>query len=115
MSLIGFGKAIKIAREKRNITQQALAEVVGVDNSYISHIENGTLKVAPSTEIIKRLAGALGLSWGKLAIAARKIDTKALKEAAQRSTIVAHLLQRVSTQELTAGQLERINSILEEE
>lgn len=115
MALVGFGKAIKLAREKRSITQEALAEVVGVHHSYISHMENGTLKLAPSTAVIKRLAGALDLSWGQLVIAARKVDTKALRVAAERSTVVAHLLQRVATQELTAGQLERINSILEEE
>jgi transcriptional regulator with XRE-family HTH domain len=36
-----FGKFIKAAREKRDMYQSELAQIVGIRQSYISMIENG--------------------------------------------------------------------------
>ncbi len=52
-----FGGRLRAVRQKRGITQQALAEVAGMSLTYISNMEHG-LKV-PSLTTILRLAVAL--------------------------------------------------------
>lgn len=36
-----FGKNVKIERIKKDLTQEKLAEIMGVDQNYVSRIENG--------------------------------------------------------------------------
>ena len=52
-----FGGRLRAIRQKRGMTQQALAEVAGMSLTYISNMEHG-LKV-PSLTTILRLAVAL--------------------------------------------------------
>ena len=40
-----IGKRIKLARIKAEVTQERLAELLGVDPSYISRLENGTKNI----------------------------------------------------------------------
>lgn len=52
-----FGRRLREIRQKRGVTQQALADVAGMSLTYISNMEHG-LKV-PSLTTILRLAVAL--------------------------------------------------------
>jgi transcriptional regulator with XRE-family HTH domain len=52
-----LGKNIKRARKKTQLSQDQLAEKVGVHVSYISRIERGV--VNPSIEVIGNIAKAL--------------------------------------------------------
>jgi transcriptional regulator with XRE-family HTH domain len=52
-----LGKRIKLAREKKNLTQEQLAEIVGVSNNYISNIERKYSK--PSLETLIKICNAL--------------------------------------------------------
>lgn len=52
-----IGRNIKKARKKIKLTQNELAENVGVHVSYISRIERGV--VNPSIEVISNIAKAL--------------------------------------------------------
>ena len=55
---IALGERIKVLREKSGLTQQELAEIVGVESpSYISKIEHGL--TSPSYELLTRIAKAL--------------------------------------------------------
>jgi transcriptional regulator with XRE-family HTH domain len=56
-----FGELLREARKQAKLTQQELAEKVGVDDSYISKIETGTFQ-PPSREVVVALADALGIS-----------------------------------------------------
>jgi len=49
-----------LMREKANLTQQALAERVGVTRQMISAIENGA---SPSVGTAKKIAKALDFNW----------------------------------------------------
>lgn len=61
----GLGKAIKAARERKGITQPALASAVGVTPIMISRYERGKYK--PRLEIlVDGLAPLLGLDADKL-------------------------------------------------
>jgi putative transcriptional regulator len=47
-------------RTARNLTQENVAELVGIDRSYYTKIENGT---TPSVRVAKRIASVLGFNW----------------------------------------------------
>ncbi len=51
----------KQAREKKLLTQQQLAELVGVDRTLISKIESGVS--TPSVATAKKIAAVLGFKW----------------------------------------------------
>jgi len=59
-----FAKRIKSLRKTRHLTQEQLAEYVGVDFRYISFIENA--KSFPSCTIIEKLAEALGVNYSDM-------------------------------------------------
>ena len=54
---------LKIKREKKRLTQQQLAELVGVDRTLISKIESGA--ATPSVTTAKKIAAVLGFHWIK--------------------------------------------------
>ena len=54
---------LKIKREKKRLTQQQLAELVGVDRTLISKIESGA--ATPSVTTAKKIAAVLGFHWTK--------------------------------------------------
>ncbi len=54
---------LKIQRKKRGLTQQQLAELVGVDRTLISKIESGA--ATPSVTTAKKIAAVLGFEWVK--------------------------------------------------
>ena len=54
------GQIVYDARKHEKMTQQALAEKVGVTKSYISRIEKGS--VEPSAGLFLRIIGCLGLN-----------------------------------------------------
>ena len=59
-----FGAAMKRWREKRGLTQDALAGLAGIASSYLSHIERG--EHVPSLTIILKLSFALDILPGDL-------------------------------------------------
>lgn len=52
---------LKITRKKKLLTQQQLAELVGVDRTLISKIESGV--ATPSVTTAKKIAAVLGFDW----------------------------------------------------
>jgi transcriptional regulator with XRE-family HTH domain len=54
---MNIGKGIRVIRAARNLSQKQLAEVSGLDSSYISLVEAG--KRAPKDEAIQAIAKAL--------------------------------------------------------
>lgn len=59
-----LGKRIKEMRTKQNLTQENLAEQVGVSTVYISHIEIGSSK--PSIETLVKICNVLNVSFDYL-------------------------------------------------
>ena len=55
-----FPVKLKALREKRRLTQAALAEMVGVTREYIARLETG--KHDPPLSRVEQLAKALGVS-----------------------------------------------------
>ncbi len=52
-----LGKRIKEIRKKRNLTQEKLAELAGIETPSLSNIENG--KNYPNNETLEKLSEAL--------------------------------------------------------
>ena len=54
-----IGEAIKVARKERNLTQEQLAELMGVKKAQVSRIERG---YNPTLNTITRAFSALGMA-----------------------------------------------------
>ncbi len=65
-----IGENILILRKKRNLTQEALAEAVGVTRQTVAKWENG--ESVPDLELAGKLADALDVSLDDLAEAPRE-------------------------------------------
>lgn len=59
-----LGSNLKVFRANKNITQSQLAELIGVDKSFVSNIENG--KTNPTLSTITSLAKVLGVTPAEL-------------------------------------------------
>ena len=59
-----FAENLKKIRKSRKLTQEQLAEMVGVDFRYISFIENA--RSFPSCELIEKLSNALNIDYADL-------------------------------------------------
>jgi transcriptional regulator with XRE-family HTH domain len=59
-----FGRAVRTLREKRGLSQEALAAKAGIHRTYVSSVELG--KVRLGLEVAKKLADALGLALSEV-------------------------------------------------
>jgi len=59
-----IGQRIKIARIKKDITQDQVAEITGLSNPHVSNVETGSTK--PSLPTIIKIANALSVSVDEL-------------------------------------------------
>jgi transcriptional regulator with XRE-family HTH domain len=55
-----LGTRVRQLRHERGLTLRAVAEAVGVDQTYLSKIENNKPGFAPGAETVRALASALG-------------------------------------------------------
>lgn len=70
----GFGKRIKDLRIKAGLNQRSLADMVGINFTYLSKIENGVMP-PPGEEVIIRLAGILNADIDELLTLAGKVPS----------------------------------------
>lgn len=59
-----FGKNLRKARRRNDLTQEKLAEILGVSVEFVSNMERGVN--APSFETIEKIAKAFDLSAAQL-------------------------------------------------
>lgn len=62
--LISLGKNVRQAREKKELTQEKLAEIAEIDPTYVSGIERGLRN--PGIKNVARIAKALGITTAEL-------------------------------------------------
>lgn len=71
-----LGAAIKAARSENKITQEQLAEMIGIVPSHVKQIEAGTR--SPSVEVLYKLAHKLNISVDDIFFPGRKDDQELL-------------------------------------
>jgi len=77
---MNYGKAIKVLRASRGLTQKQLSLKAELDTSYISLIENGHR--SPSLDRLEVIAGALGVPLYLLVLlASDKEELRGLSES----------------------------------
>ena len=59
-----IGMRVKACRERRKLTQAALAERAGISRTYLARLETG--KHDPTATVLEKLAKALGIKVGRL-------------------------------------------------
>ena len=62
--LRAFGFSLKKLREAKHLTQEELAEIAGIDRTYLSDTERGSRNIGIKN--IVKLASGLGVSAGEL-------------------------------------------------
>lgn len=69
------GQRIREIRKSRNLTQRELADLVGINFTYLSRVENDRLddEQTPREETIQRIATALNADPDELLLLARRI------------------------------------------
>ena len=97
MDLSPIGSRIKAAREKKKITQEELAELLGMSTTHISVIERGVKP--PKLETFIRIANVLGVSADYLLMDI--IDNPADVVAGELSEIVTKLSPKEKEKALT--------------
>ena len=59
---------VRRARLSKGLTQRQLSRLLRMSEGYAGHLERGGIR--PNVETLKSLAGALGIVYGELAVAA---------------------------------------------
>ena len=81
--LIAGENPLKVWREHRGLTQQALAERVRISTPYLSQLENGQRE--PSVGVLRALAAALGVDLEDVSPATTSASQVAQRERKQRT------------------------------
>lgn len=114
MNLAYFADEIRQARKRKGITQRALADIVGVDFSYISKIETAKTGIPISKSLCIRLADALDLDRDMLLMLINHVDSQAIARAVEGSIAGRWLIRQIEGGALKHSDYMRIRALLEE-
>ena len=96
-----FGEFLRERRRQAGLSQRRLADIVGVDFSYVSKLENDRLP-APSAETVIRLAEAIGSPPDEFLAAARRMPGSVGDEVV-REPAAQRFLRMATTMKLSGG------------
>jgi transcriptional regulator with XRE-family HTH domain len=104
-----FGRRLRELRKERFLNQKQLAVMVGLDFTYLSKIETGTMP-PPTVETIRKLAEALHVPPDELILLAGKFpeDLRAVAEKA----IMPDLLRAIKDSKISDEQLKALVELL---
>lgn len=105
-----FGQLLKDLRKEYRITQRKLADLIGIDFTYISKIENGSMEPPAEDKIIK-IADVFNRDANELLIAAKKVPTDFQKIITENKNVPMFLR---SASKLSSKQWDKINEIITE-
>jgi len=90
---VNFGERVKQLRSERNLTQPQLAQAIGIEQSYLSKLEND--KSVPSADIFQSILKAFGVD---VATFLEGVDEKQVfRDLRQVPEVSNHLNARVAT------------------
>ncbi|CAH0345733.1 hypothetical protein BCI9360_02031 [Bacillus sp. CECT 9360] len=106
-----FGELLKSLRKEHKITQRGLAELIGIDFTYISKIENGSME-SPAEDKILKMAEVFNIDPDKLLISAKKVPSDFHKIITENEHVPVFLR---SASKLSTKQWEEIRKIIDKE
>jgi transcriptional regulator with XRE-family HTH domain len=107
-----FGERIRQLRKAKGLTQRELGDVVGVDFSYLSKIENDNLEHTPSVRTLVKLAEALDVDELELMNLANKVP--AVMSTIARYPEALRFLRRAAKEIDDASGWEELSQFLDE-
>ena len=99
-----FGSHIRDLRIKKRFSLRDFAEMVGIDFTYLSKIENGKVD-PPSEEKIKAMANKLDIDPEELLGLAGKVSSDQIRRAVQSNPEVGILLRKLQSRQLSNKQV----------
>lgn len=105
-----FGQKLRAIRRATGITQRKLAELIGVDFSYISKLENDRLP-SPAADTVVRICGALGVNPDELLASTGKIPMQ-IQHSVGSSRAAIRFLRSAQGMQLTEAEWELLNAQL---
>ncbi|MFZ3577857.1 helix-turn-helix domain-containing protein [Virgibacillus sp. DJP39] len=105
-----FGDLLRSLRKEKKITQRKLAELIGIDFTYISKIENGSMEPPAENKIIK-MAEVFETDKDKLLLAAKKVPNDFKRLITENENVPSFLR---SVPNLSKKQWEDIQSIVDD-
>ncbi|WP_339196256.1 helix-turn-helix transcriptional regulator [Paenibacillus sp. FSL P4-0176] len=105
-----FGEVLKDLRKERKISQRKLADMIGIDFTYISKIENGSM-TPPAEDKIVKIAEIFGIDPDRFLIAANKIPSELQKVITEIEEVPVFLR---SAPKLSQSQWVQIQKIINE-
>jgi len=109
---VSFGEYLKNIR-CGVLSQRALADVIGVNFTYLSKIENEVMP-PPSEEVLIKIANALDVDSYEIVIEAKKIPSR-IKSIILEFKEVQEFLKLVEQYKITPVKWEKIKNIIIEE
>lgn len=106
-----FGERLRNLRKQQKVTQRQLAALVGIDFTYISKIESGTMD-PPAEDKIIRMAEVLRVEPEELILAAKKVPTTFQRLITENSDVPVFLRKASG---LSPAQWKKIKDILHED
>ncbi|MEF3305785.1 helix-turn-helix domain-containing protein [Paenibacillus sp. GYB003] len=103
-----FGELLRSLRKQNKITQRQLASLVGIDFTYISKIESGTMD-PPAEDKLIRMAEVLRVEPEELILSAKKVPTTFQKLITENSDVPIFLRK---ASHLSPKQWEKIKEII---
>lgn len=105
-----FGELLKALRKEKKITQRRLAELIGIDFTYISKIENGSME-PPAEDKIINMAKVFDMDSNELLIVAKKVPSDFQKIITENTNVTKFLR---SVPKLSEDQWKSIHRIIED-
>lgn len=92
--MTSVGQKIREIRKSHNLTQRELAELVGINFTYLSRIENDRLddEQTPRQETLQKIADALDADVDELLLLARRIPNAYRERILSRPAVFRKLL-----------------------
>ena len=113
-----FGEHLRKLRRERGVTQQEMADAIGVSQAYLSALEHGK-RGQPSWPLLQSITGYFNIIWDeadalqKAAALSHPKITVDTSDASPKATLVANRLAR-ELGELSEEQLDAVLTVLDE-
>lgn len=105
-----FGSRIRELRKEKDISLRDFADMVGIDFTYLSKIENGKVD-PPSEEKIRDIANKLEVDAEELLSLAGKISSVQIRKAVESNPDVGILLRKLQSRNLSNDQVKEMLKI----